>query len=396
MSSDQRPRSVSLSFGLRAALIGIAVLLSRADVPTQSATPYGIKDLGTFDGGSAGALDVNEYGSAIVGQAQTSSGANHAFLFGYGHPTPEDLGTLGGAQSTAFAFGWDAVSGSSQTASGQEHAFSYGLFPDTGMKDLGTLGGTWSAAYGADYQIIVGASKTAGDARTRAFSYANGTMSALPFDWGGDSVARDVTGELTVGYACTSGNASCHAFSFRNSNGAVADLGSFGGNSVANSVNYAEQIAGTAALANQTTKHAFLYSNGVMTDLGTLGGTNSEGFDVNARGDVVGTADTSGSGAHAFLWRNGAMTDLNTMIPAGSGWILKSARGISDGGGSSAPARGTASGAFLLTPPTDLALSRAGKAVKGRQPAARRRGGKDDPLRDVGDGVGRRPVAVAG
>ena len=244
MSSYQCPRSISLSLGVRFALVATLLALCRADAPAQSPAQYGIADLGTFGGAIAAALDINDYGSAIVGQAQTSSGANHAFLVGYGHPTPEDLGTLGGAESTAFAFGWDAVSGSSQTKTGQEHAFSYGLFPDTGMKDLGTLGGTWSAAYGAEYQIVVGASKTAGDKLTRAFSYRNGTMTALPFDWGGDSVARDVTGDLVVGYACTTGNASCHAFSFRLSTNTAVDLGSLGGNSVANSANYAEQIAG--------------------------------------------------------------------------------------------------------------------------------------------------------
>ena len=52
----------------------------------------------------------------------------------------------------------------------------------------------------------------------------------------------------------------------------------------------------------------------------------------------------------------GEMTDLNTLIPAGTGWILESAAGISDGG--QIVGYGILSGkrrAFLLTPPTDLA-----------------------------------------
>jgi hypothetical protein len=49
------------------------------------------------------------------------------------------------------------------------------------------------------------------------------------------------------------------------------------------------------------------------------------------------------------------MTDLNELLPAGSGWVLTSASGISDGG--QIVGTGTLNGmtkAFLLTPPTDL------------------------------------------
>src|SRR5262249_52455799 len=155
--------------------------------------------------------------------------------------------------------------GSAQTASGHDHAFSYDLFRKSGMVDLGTLGGTSSIAYGAQNGLIVGASQTTGDARTRAFSYpsASGTMEALAFDWGGDSVALDVAfdndGNAVVGYACTANNASCHAFLFRGNS--ATDLGSFGGNSAASAVNDAGQVAGTSALADGT-KHAFLFANG--------------------------------------------------------------------------------------------------------------------------------------
>jgi hypothetical protein len=33
---------------------------------------------------------------------------------------------------------------------------------------------------------------------------------------------------------------------------------------------------------------------------------------------------------HAFLWDNGVVTDLNDALPAGSGWVHREARGISD------------------------------------------------------------------
>jgi len=317
----------------------------------QSAS-YSIADVGTIGGASAIGYDVAAFGQTMVGQAETSTGAYHAFA--QGRQGLQDLGTLGGKQSAAFAIYWSRIVGQAQTASGQDHAFSYDLYPTPGMVDLGTLGGTWSAAYGAG-DVIVGASKTAGDARVRAFQYANGTMSPLPFDWGGDSVARATSYGFIVGYACTSGNALCHAFSFHD--GAATDVGSLGGNSVANAVNDLGQIAGTSTLADQKTTHAFRYANGTPVDLGTLGGKNSEAFDINATGDIVGTSDTAGDGSHAFVWRNGAMTDLNTLIAPGSGWILRSASGISDGG--QIVGMGTLNGvtrAFLLTPSVDVTV----------------------------------------
>ena len=94
----------------------------------------------------------------------------------------------------------------------------------------------------------------------------------------------------------------------------------------------------------------------------------------------------------AFLWRNGEMTDLNTLIPAGTGWILESAAGISDGG--QIVGYGTLSGkrrAFLLTPPTDLATFIGGTYQPARQQRAARwhRSRQTGPMDDVSVGVER-------
>jgi probable HAF family extracellular repeat protein len=356
MRSGTRSRSIRIS--VAGALVGIALAWSNAAVSTQSATHYGIADLGALGGSSAAGYGVTEFGQVMVGQAQTATGAYHAFAQGWFGL--RDLGTLGGAQSTAFAVAGDQVVGQAQTASGQQHAFFHSLYAGGPLTDLGTLGGTWSAAYGLEYGTIVGASRTAENRRMRAFVYTTGTtMSPLTLDWGGDSAAKAVADNLIVGYACTSGNASCRAFAYRD--GVATNLGSFGGNSVANAVNFNQQIVGTSGFAGSARTHAFLFANGTMRDLGTLGGVNSEGLDINSRGDVVGTSDTADAGQHAFLWRNGVMTDLNTLLPAGSGWILRSAASISDGG--QIVGTGTLNGVtrgFLMSPPVDLALRSVG------------------------------------
>ena len=98
-----------------------------------------------------------------------------------------------------------------------------------------------------------------------------------------------------------------------------------------------------------------------MTSLGTLGGVNSEAFAINERGQIVGAANTAAGAVRAFLWQAGVMIDLNTLIPDGSGWVLVSARGISEGG--QIVGTGTLNGVtrgFLLTPPIDLELRTGG------------------------------------
>ena len=375
----------SLRF-LHLAIIIAAVASVGRGVPSAQSTPptlYSLTPIGQLGGSQSAAYDVSFNGGVSAGRAQTVGGAYHAFAEGeFGRA---DVGTLGGRDSTAFAANYTVVVGQAQTASGQYHAFSY----DANSKaktDLGTLGGTWSAAYDTDLGIIVGASRIAGDTRMRAFQYVNGVMTPVAVDLGGDSVAKGVnnTNDI-VGYVCTAGNASCRPFLF--SNGVTTLIGPANRTGVANRVNANLDVVGALSVAGTSTTHAFVYSGGVLTDLGTLGGASSEARGINDRGEAVGTAHNVAGQPRAFLWRNGEMTDLNTLVPAGTGWVLESAAGISDGG--QIVGYGTLSGkrrAFLLTPPTDLAAFPFGDVQPARQqPAARRhRSRQTGPMDHVG------------
>jgi probable HAF family extracellular repeat protein len=130
-----------------------------------------------------------------------------------------------------------------------------------------------------------------------------------------------------------------HAVIWRN--GALSDLGTFGGNvSQAFAANNLGQVVGVAAnaVADQyasglgicatwncwpvaTQQRAFLWEGGRLQDLGTLGGDDAAAYFVNQNGQVAGvsytdTAPNSTTGLptqHPFLWDRGRMVDLGSL-----------------------------------------------------------------------------------
>ena len=341
-------------------ILAVLIAAQSAVVPTQSPAPaqYGVQGFGPDDAPS-GAADVSEFGIPIVGHVRSSSGAERAAVrtFDGFH----ELGTLGGAQSTALGVYYGAVVGQAQTATGAFHAFRADVgFSGAGpLVDLGTLGGSSSVAYATDYTGIVGSSQVSGNARWQAFIWRNGAMSAVPVSSPGNSSANDILFDQVVGHACASGNSSCTAFWLKE--GTVTTLPTLGGDTSANAINGWEKIVGRSALPSGAS-HAVLYENGTIVDLQTLGGTNSEALDINDAGHIVGVSDTASGQQHAFIYRNGAMTDLNTLLPGGSGWVLQRATGISAGG--QIVGVGTFDGAtrgFILTPPADVFVMAGGQ-----------------------------------
>jgi probable HAF family extracellular repeat protein len=126
----------------------------------NSATPW---DMATL-AGSGSTYSSWAYGIGAnykaVGKSETSSGAFHGFrtaTYGsvYGST---DLGTLGGADSAAYAIGGnpsDTTVGEAQIASGEWHAFLY----DTSIHDLGLLGSDFTSQFSRARALTQGGGK---------------------------------------------------------------------------------------------------------------------------------------------------------------------------------------------------------------------------------------------
>ena len=120
--------------------------------------------------GNGLATDVNNQGQ-VVGYHSTNQGTR-AFLWSNG--TLQNLGTLGGGDSRAFAINETGqVVGQSTRADGPWHAF---LWQNGTMQDLGALNADVSVATDIDNQgRVVGYTEVIG-AQTRAFLWQNGQM----------------------------------------------------------------------------------------------------------------------------------------------------------------------------------------------------------------------------
>lgn len=345
------------------------------------APAYTITDIGTLPNGSSSfANDVNNL-RQVTGNAGTSGSSNlHAYLWTNG--TKTDLGIL---TAVNFSRGY-AINDSGvvvgESDNNTSNAFIYQNGTMSGLTSL--QGGNF---FGVAHDInnagvIVGISRAntaAGGTASRATKWVNG----VPQDLGSiDGLDNTTARAWAVNNAGTAVGLSRNTVANTSqatlwSGGTIQNLGSLGDNlqfSQAYGINDNGLIVG-ASYTGQTTgsgtpiTHAVIWQGGTITDLGTFGATFSEAKDVNAAGLIVGySTNISGSPATALLWQNGVAIDLNTLIPAGSGWVLRSAESINDAG--DVAGYGTFGGqthAFLLTVPepsvAGLAVSACGGIV---------------------------------
>jgi probable HAF family extracellular repeat protein len=226
---------------------------------------------------------------------------------------PIDLGTLGGANSVAYAINDNgAVVGSSLNAQGQTRAFLW--TPQGGMTDLGTLGGNFAVARDInDKGHVVGYSQTSSNT-VRAFLWTpQGGMrnlGSLGGDWS-EATAIDEFDQV-VGWSRTQPNGLRERGFFWYEPNGMRDLGILGNRtqffdgSRANGLNELGFIVGTSSSPERDSQAAYwLTGTPDKVSLGQVsGGYYSEGRAINNRQQIVGfSMGSQFSGTRGFIWR---------------------------------------------------------------------------------------------
>jgi probable HAF family extracellular repeat protein len=300
-------RWVRLVVALNVFALSTVMMLSPA-APASAAVMA--KDLGTLGGASSTAMDVS--GDIVVGYADTGWGPEHAFAYDLGAASPKmiDLGVLSGMYSSVAT----AVSGKVVVGYSNSHAFAYDLAAASPkMVDLGTLRGRDSLATAVSGKVVVGVSDS------RAFAYDLGAASPRLIDLGalggGASYAEAVDGTIVVGWSRTATRDE-HAFVYDLAAPVptMRDLGTLPGKTSC----HADDVSGTIVVGycgglSQDGTRGFavdLAANPpTMIDLGTLGGDESEAYAVSGK-TVAGRSLTATGGVHAFTYDLAAVSPV--------------------------------------------------------------------------------------
>lgn len=317
-------------------------LISGRTVARSAPVEYAIVDLGTLGGAESRAYALNNRGQ-VAGQADTAelkSGGDpihHAFQWQAGRM--QDLGTLGGDNSTARGENdLGEVVGDSDRHSGRSGAFRWRS--QDGMTEVRAPAGITAVS-----DIILGANainnkgQVTGtgrlDSEPTAFVWERGHLKLQWFTPGRGMGIND-RGEIAGAALDDEGTGAPALWRF---NGTRLRAPRLLVPQESPTRGFANCINERGVVGGQLDGTACLWTASGLIGLGVLPGLRaSTALSVNGHADVVGvayniSARDDAPDRRAFLWRPGAgMLDLNLLVPDGSGWVLEAATGINNRG----------------------------------------------------------------
>jgi probable HAF family extracellular repeat protein len=355
MSASTGYRFACVAVLLCAVLVGIA---GRTDARTAAPDAYSVKEIGVVKGHAISIVYAINADGAIAGFSQNPAAFDNRAVTTYRNGKLRDLGA-DGEWSWGWGIGDDGRVVGTVRAAGATPQDAGPMRPTVWTKgepeELPTLGGDMTQAFAINGKGIVVGTSTAEpgpNALSRACRWRDGEIRDLG-TLGGHSVANAIndrgwivggSGRDSEGPGASSVGPGARAVLWRGSD--MIELGTLPGGDIsqARGINEDGQIVGYSTTGpdqgfNTAGMHGFLWEDGTFTDLGTLpGGETSLAFAINEEGQVVGFAQNPDAGGDpqrataAVLWHDGEIFDLNDLIPADSDWYLTSAFGINDAG----------------------------------------------------------------
>lgn len=254
----------------------------------------GYQDAATFNGGRT-QLSVNGAAEAI-----NDSGTVVGYVYSGNLPTVTEW--VGSQQTSIGLTGYGTAINNAGTIAGayvnsasQEHAFT--LHAGGKVQDLGTLGGSMSAAYAINASGQVAGTSTLANGQSAGFLYDGQKLINLGTLGGTNSYGAAINANGAVAGASQNSSGFLRAFLWTAAG--MQDLGTLGGTvSSATGVNDSDWVVGNSLTSNGTAA-GFLWMNGVMTNLNSLLPVGSEwditaADSVNDAGDILATATDDG------------------------------------------------------------------------------------------------------
>jgi probable HAF family extracellular repeat protein len=296
------------------------------------AIEYTIQDLGVLAGFSASrGSGISQNGNYA---AVTNSAGNSFRGSRWTFNSHSDMGTLGGATSSAYAVNnAGTVVGEAQNAANQNRAFRRTL--NGAIQELAGLGGNFSNARAInDNGIAAGTAFNAQGGFRMVRWAANGAVTdlgTLGFGSVGNGINRN--NDVVGAYDTAGGNR--NMMLYREGVGLI-DLGRPAGYETATglALNDGRDVVGVGGIGSAF-RALYRRSGEGFTVLQGLGGVDARARAINNSRQIVGWAwvDENANNAEAVLWENGgAPIRLIDRVVNGQGWRLQDATGITDDG----------------------------------------------------------------